>query len=112
MIKIMTITTAPIETQQKRESASNMIMDSHHILYSLPQSFSVLKIETKYCYRTNESDCALSLGVEVDIMIISDYRRGWEDALDVVLDLKDWTRVKKIRDRLRRQRLDFFEGGP
>ena len=48
----------------------------------------------------------------VYIIMVSDYRRGWEDALDVALDLKDWKRTEIIRDKLRKQRIKFYEDGP
>jgi len=44
--------------------------------------------------------------------MVSEYRRGWEDALDVVLDIKDLKKAELIRNRLRRQRLKYYEDGP
>ena len=44
--------------------------------------------------------------------MVCDYRRGWEDALDVVLEINDMDEVMKIRDRLRETRISFLQGGP
>ena len=44
--------------------------------------------------------------------MVSDYRRGWEDALDVVLELDDMNEVEAIRDRLRAERLTHLRQGP
>ena len=44
--------------------------------------------------------------------MVSDYRRGWEDALDVVLELDDMSVVEEIRDRLRAERLTHHRRGP
>ena len=51
------------------------------------------------------------LGLVIRIMVC-DYRRGWEDALDVVLEINDMDEVMKIRDRLRETRISFLQGGP
>lgn len=48
----------------------------------------------------------------MDIIMVSDYRRGWEDALDTILELRDWNKAEMIRDRLRKQRVKFYEDGP
>ena len=48
----------------------------------------------------------------VKIIMVSDYRRGWEDALDVVLDLDDLNEIEKIRNRLRRERITHLHQGP
>ena len=44
--------------------------------------------------------------------MVSDYRRGWEDALDVVLDLGDMDEIEIIRDRLRKERITYLHQGP
>lgn len=45
-------------------------------------------------------------------IMISDYRRGWEDALDVVLKLDDMDEIIKIRDRLKQERITHYSQGP
>lgn len=44
--------------------------------------------------------------------MVSEYRRGWEDALDVVLELNDCNKIEEIRDRLRQERIIFLHQGP
>ena len=44
--------------------------------------------------------------------MVSEYRRGWEDALDVVVEMGDLNEVEKIRDRLRKERLIHLRQGP
>ena len=44
--------------------------------------------------------------------MVSKYRRGWEDALDVVLELRDWDKVEEIRTKLERIKLMSLIRGP
>ena len=44
--------------------------------------------------------------------MVNDYRRGWEDALDVALELGDMNEVEAIRDRLREERITHHRQGP
>jgi len=43
---------------------------------------------------------------------MTEYYRGWEDALDVVLELHDWRKVESIQKNLRENRIKLLEGGP
>lgn len=49
--------------------------------------------------------------VEV-LLVISEYRRGWEDALDVALQLKDWKKIKELEKTLRMEKITFLLDGP
>ena len=44
--------------------------------------------------------------------MVSEYRRGWEDALDVVLTLRDWKKVENLRDKVRKKRINHYMRGP
>ena len=44
--------------------------------------------------------------------MVNDYRRGWEDALDVVLTLKDWDAIQELRSRLINERVQSQINGP
>jgi len=44
--------------------------------------------------------------------MIGDYRRGWEDALDVALHFRDWELLESIRENLERRRLEMLKIGP
>lgn len=44
--------------------------------------------------------------------MVSEYRRGWEDALDVVLDLKDWEKVERISKKMKKHRIGLLKRGP
>lgn len=44
--------------------------------------------------------------------MISEYRRGWEDALDVVLELDDMNEIERIRNRMRYERIQYVLHGP
>lgn len=44
--------------------------------------------------------------------MIDDYHRGWQDAIDAVLELHDWVEVEKIESRLRAERLAIIAEGP
>lgn len=44
--------------------------------------------------------------------VSSDYRRGWENALEVVLDLRDWEEIEDIERRLTENRVKKLRRGP
>lgn len=44
--------------------------------------------------------------------MVSEYRRGWEDALDVVMELGDLNAAERIRDRIREERIRMMYRGP
>jgi hypothetical protein len=49
-------------------------------------------------------------GERVDM--IDDYHRGWQDAIDAVLEARDWSEVERIEERLRKERLAIIAEGP
>ena len=53
--------------------------------------------------------------VWVNIIMVSEYRRGWEDALDVILYLMEndnENRIGELRDQLKEDRITFLLNGP
>lgn len=44
--------------------------------------------------------------------MIDDYHRGWQDAIDAVLEARDWSEVERIEERLRKERLAIIAEGP
>lgn len=52
------------------------------------------------------------LNIRGCVSMISEYRRGWEDALDVVLELKDWDKIKLLYQKLRNYRIRITIDGP
>jgi len=44
--------------------------------------------------------------------MISDYCRGWEDALEVALEERDWNKVEDVLSRLREHRIKILASGP
>ena len=44
--------------------------------------------------------------------MVSEYRRGWEDALDVALELRDWEKIEKLRNQMSNERINSQINGP
>jgi hypothetical protein len=55
---------------------------------------------------------AKSLLMGGGFVMVSDYRRGWEDALDVALHFRDWELLKSIKRNLEARRMEMLKIGP